>query len=200
MGILDDIDHDADLEIAEDDDKGFARLRGVSVVAISERAVKVRFRGSDATRWIPKSQIEEMDESMEIKVGNTGTIIIPKWLANRMDEEKQSAGRGQARPAERQTDDVSLGNVVVLRETERALLVRIPGAKEDELWIPKNQVRAGSQCEHDGDRGTLIISHWIAGEKGLLGIDEVRGHSGENVADSRGRHGVANEPDDDIPF
>ena len=52
-------------------------------------------------------------------------------------------------------------------ESEKALLVDIDG---DEHWIPKSQVHDDSEVyskETSGD-GALIISEWIAKQKGLL--------------------------------
>jgi hypothetical protein len=53
----------------------------------------------------------------------------------------------------------------VKRETEKALLVEIGG---EELWIPKSQIHDDSEVYREGDTGKLVITEWIAREKGLL--------------------------------
>jgi hypothetical protein len=60
---------------------------------------------------------------------------------------------------------VSLGGVSVLKESEKALLIDFEG---EEHWIPKSQVHDDSDVYEEGDLGTIIISRWIAGQKGLL--------------------------------
>lgn len=63
---------------------------------------------------------------------------------------------------------VQLPNVVVLVETPASLLVRIPGHKEEETWIPKRQIWKTSQVQHDGDMGDLHISKGFAIKSGIL--------------------------------
>jgi hypothetical protein len=52
-------------------------------------------------------------------------------------------------------------------ERPKALLVDIDGEK---IWIPKSQIHDNSEVfdadEHD--EGTLIITEWLAKQKGLL--------------------------------
>jgi len=50
------------------------------------------------------------------------------------------------------------------KETDRALLVTIKG---QEHWIPKSHVHDDSEVFSEGDHGKLIISEWIATQKGL---------------------------------
>lgn len=52
-----------------------------------------------------------------------------------------------------------------LRESEKAVLVRIEG---EELWIPKSQIRDDSEVYQKDDEGFLVMSEWIAEQKGLL--------------------------------
>jgi hypothetical protein len=56
-------------------------------------------------------------------------------------------------------------NVVCIRETDKAILVRIDGA---EHWIPQSQVSDDSEVWHEGDEGKLVVSEWIAKQKGLI--------------------------------
>ncbi len=53
----------------------------------------------------------------------------------------------------------------VRRETEKALLVRV---EVEEVWIPKGQIHDDSEVYREGDTGTLIVSLWIAEQKGLV--------------------------------
>ena len=64
---------------------------------------------------------------------------------------------------------------IFLRETEKALLVDVEG---EELWVPWSQV----DCEQsnftpgcategnvkEGDVGSLVLSRWLAEQKGLV--------------------------------
>lgn len=63
-------------------------------------------------------------------------------------------------------DKVELEDVVVLVETEAALLVRLEDGAE--TWIPLSHVDDDSPCYRKGDTGTLIVSAWIAEKKGLV--------------------------------
>lgn len=190
MGILDDIGEQAELNITEDHDSGNDRITGARVgrTSSSGKAVEIDVKGHKT--WVPLSQIQP--GSVELREGNVGTIVVPKWLGERIEQEKQGAlGRTsgvQSEFSDGELDDIRLGNVVALRETGKALMVRIPGARSDEIWIPKKQIRTTSEVLYDGDRGTLVISHWIAQEKGLLGISEARGST------------KPQEPDDDLAF
>jgi hypothetical protein len=51
-----------------------------------------------------------------------------------------------------------------LRSTDKALLVEVEGR---EIWIPQSQVDDDSEVYEEGQTGTLIVSDWIADEKGL---------------------------------
>lgn len=53
----------------------------------------------------------------------------------------------------------------ILRETDKALLVRFEDGEEH--WIPLSQI-ADSDDYSEGDvNGTISITEWIANEKGL---------------------------------
>jgi len=57
----------------------------------------------------------------------------------------------------------------VQRVTPKALLIKI----EDHLamWVPKSQISFTSEINdtsQEGDTGSIEMSEWIAGEKGLL--------------------------------
>ena len=62
-------------------------------------------------------------------------------------------------------DTVEIEDVLVLRETEKAILCEIAGA---EVWIPLSQVDDDSEVWQEGDEGTLTITRWIAEQKELV--------------------------------
>lgn len=61
------------------------------------------------------------------------------------------------------SEPVRLNDVRCIRETDKALLVLVEGVEE---WIPKSQVHDDSEVFREGDEGTLVVSAWIAGERG----------------------------------
>lgn len=56
-------------------------------------------------------------------------------------------------------------DIEVKRETDAAILVEIEG---EEYWIPKSQIDDDSEVFTTGTSGKLVISEWIAKEKGLV--------------------------------
>ena len=54
-------------------------------------------------------------------------------------------------------------NCTFLRETDAAVLIEVDG---DEHWIPLSQVESMHKSS-DGD-GCILVSHWIADQKGLI--------------------------------
>jgi hypothetical protein len=63
---------------------------------------------------------------------------------------------------------IGFTDVVCVRETEKAIHCEIG----DELyWIPKTHVNELSQVQGLGATGTLIVSKWIADQKGLIKND-----------------------------
>lgn len=46
----------------------------------------------------------------------------------------------------------------------KALLVEIEG---EDHWIPVSQITDDSEVWREGDSGTLVITEWIAAQKGL---------------------------------
>jgi hypothetical protein len=68
-------------------------------------------------------------------------------------------------------ETVSIDDVKAIRSTQMALLVRIGGKKEEggmEVWIPQSQIDGNSEVWKEGDEGELVISQWIAEQKGLV--------------------------------
>jgi hypothetical protein len=62
-------------------------------------------------------------------------------------------------------ETVSIEDVKCIQETAAALLCVIDG---DEVWIPKSQIHDDSEVYDEGSSGTLVITEWIAREKGLV--------------------------------
>jgi hypothetical protein len=55
--------------------------------------------------------------------------------------------------------------VKCVKETPKAILVNVGG---EELWFPKSQLSEDNEVNEEGDEGVLIISLWIAEQKGLV--------------------------------
>jgi hypothetical protein len=176
----------------------FVDFEDVEFKKESAKAVLCKFPEGHE-RWVPISQTPQ---DFSWTIGETGTLTVSQWISDKWDAE----GPPEAEP------DVTVDNCVVMKETARALLVAVPGAAEH-LWFPKGQIRDSSECKNDGDRGKLVISEWIANQKGL---GENAPVSYESVAHDVGRQREARAPrgggqaaasafdadggDDDIPF
>jgi hypothetical protein len=65
---------------------------------------------------------------------------------------------------------VHLEDCEVVGETDKAIFVAIgDGIKSGErMWIPKSQVHDDSEIWKLGQEGTLVITEWIAEQKGLI--------------------------------
>lgn len=61
-------------------------------------------------------------------------------------------------------DKVRIEGVECLRDSPKAILCRIDG---EEKWIPQSQVDDDSEVYKAGDEGTLVVSAWLAEQKGL---------------------------------
>lgn len=59
---------------------------------------------------------------------------------------------------------VAIEGVVCTAASEKAIRVRIDG---DHYWIPQSQVTDDSEVYRKGDEGKLVITRWIAEQKGL---------------------------------
>lgn len=60
---------------------------------------------------------------------------------------------------------VPFEDVTAEKETPDALLCNIEDKK---VWIPKSQISDDSEVYSEGHEGTLIVSEWIAEQKGLV--------------------------------
>lgn len=59
---------------------------------------------------------------------------------------------------------VRIDDVIGKRKTPKALVCEIDG---DEYIIPDSQITEDSEVWKEGDEGTLVITDWIADQKGL---------------------------------
>jgi len=60
----------------------------------------------------------------------------------------------------------SIENACCIAETGSAIRVTAPEIGTE--WIPKSQVDDDSEVYKDGDEGTLIVTQWIAEQKGWV--------------------------------
>lgn len=54
---------------------------------------------------------------------------------------------------------------VVFVSDAGGVLCKIEG---EDVWIPQSQIDDDSECWRAGDEGKLVISEWIANQKGLI--------------------------------
>jgi hypothetical protein len=59
---------------------------------------------------------------------------------------------------------VRIDDATCLKATDAAILVEVDGT---EYWIPQSQVTEDSEIWKEGDTGTLVITDFIAEQKGL---------------------------------
>ncbi len=60
---------------------------------------------------------------------------------------------------------VTIEGVRCTRASSKAILVVVDGA---EHWIPQSQIHDDSEVYQLGDEGKLVITQWIAEQKGLV--------------------------------
>ena len=63
-------------------------------------------------------------------------------------------------------DTYTLEGVKAVAETDAALL--IVTADGDEVWVPKSQIDDDSEVYKKNNEGDLIVTRWIARERGWL--------------------------------
>lgn len=61
---------------------------------------------------------------------------------------------------------VVLDDVFISADTPKAILCDIPG--HGEIWIPRSQLRKANEVQEYGDFGRLVITTWLAKQKGLV--------------------------------
>ena len=62
-------------------------------------------------------------------------------------------------------NSVTFSDVTVVRESDAALLCNIEG---EEIWIPKSQITDDSEVYKADTEGDLVITEWLAEQKGLV--------------------------------
>lgn len=75
--------------------------------------------------------------------------------------------------AKRETVWVAVGPVTCVRTTDRAICVRVASLTEgnppEEVWVPKSQLHEEeNEIAERGDVGMLIVTDWIAKQKGWI--------------------------------
>ena len=115
-------------------------------------------------------------------MGDAADEAREQWERGDYDEEDQAradVGHGHsvsfARRAPVEKPPVNVGVCRAIRESEKAIHVQrflgTPPAWKPPVWVPKSHIDGASQVKKDGDEGSLIITAWIAGEKGWRGVD-----------------------------
>lgn len=131
----------------------------VKVKKRTAKAVLCVFQEHDPPRerWVPLGQARDAEELQE---GEVVRLWVSEWFSGKLWEE-------QDEPAKPDKVWLEFPGAVVMRETDKAIQVRIAG-REGLMWLPLTQVAEDSEVRADGDSGVLKISDWIAGEKGLV--------------------------------
>lgn len=62
-------------------------------------------------------------------------------------------------------ETIDIADARCIKETEKALLCEIDGKQE---WVPKSQIHDDSEVYQEGDEGHLVVSEWIAKQKGWI--------------------------------
>ena len=63
-------------------------------------------------------------------------------------------------------DPVTIGEVTVTVETDKALLCHIDDDSNREMWVPKSVVHDDSEAWKKGDNGKLVVKAWWAEKYG----------------------------------
>ena len=127
-------------------------FENIQVLRETEKAWQVKFSGC-RPHWVPKKQ-------SRVNIPD-GTIEVTDWLLGKWAEEGFDPEKGQPEACHQ------IPGCICLRETEAAVWVEVPD--KGRLWFPKSHVLEASEVKEDGDTGTLVISEWLAKEKGLIG-------------------------------
>ena len=65
-------------------------------------------------------------------------------------------------------EPVNIGDGVVIRATEKAILVQFYDGDGGDIWFPKACLCDGNQVLEEGDSGDIVVQKWIARDKGLV--------------------------------
>lgn len=64
-------------------------------------------------------------------------------------------------PNEPAENSCAIPDAEALRETDKALLVKVAGTRQ-ERWVPKSQIHDDSEVYAKGHKGKLVITPWLA--------------------------------------
>ena len=64
-------------------------------------------------------------------------------------------------------EPATVGDYVVVVETDRAILCKEDEMDDDGIWVPKSVVHDDSEIREEGDQGTLVVKQWFADREGL---------------------------------
>ena len=62
---------------------------------------------------------------------------------------------------------VEFENAEAIASSDKALLIQFED-REEPVWIPQGQIHDDSEVYRRGDKGKLVLTEWIATEKGLI--------------------------------
>lgn len=65
------------------------------------------------------------------------------------------------------SEGADVGQAVVLKESDKALLVQIIDL-EEEIWVPKSQIHDDSEVFKSDQSGKLVVTTWFANKQGWL--------------------------------
>jgi len=149
-----------------------------------ERSMLCRF--ADGTeRFVPRSQVpadfEFPDEGVPFD------LEVSQWIVDQWAEEDEAP-----------PDVVVLADVVCLKESAKALKIRLPSGSEE--WCPTKGIHKDSPVQGDGDRGELHVAPWLAKMKGWRGSGAAARDEEEkpNVGTDARSGGI--DDNDDVPF
>ncbi len=63
--------------------------------------------------------------------------------------------------------DIRIDDARCIAETERAICIEAPEFDEPQ-WVPQSQITADSEVWRRDDEGVLVVTEWIAGQKGWI--------------------------------
>lgn len=66
---------------------------------------------------------------------------------------------------EKDEEGVSLGRGYCRHETAGAVLISIDG---EAMWLPQSQIHSTSEVRRLGDQGEVVITRWLAEQRGLV--------------------------------
>jgi hypothetical protein len=90
----------------------------------------------------------------------------PDWQKHLNTKPVYAARRKESPMPKMQEALYRIPQCTAIRETEKALLIH-NAEWDDDMWFPHSQITDDSEVYADGTEGTLIVTEWIAKQKGL---------------------------------